>query len=56
MSSAVTVAPAAQAGEDHRPVKAPFESWGRYPVYGAKVIPLHWQDDYPAIAQGLHNG
>jgi FAD/FMN-containing dehydrogenase len=35
---------------------APFESWGRYPKYSAKVIPLHWQGDFPAIASGMHNG
>ncbi|HEX3967807.1 MAG TPA: FAD-binding oxidoreductase [Edaphobacter sp.] len=34
----------------------PFESWGRYPTCGAKVIPLHWQSDFPAVAAGLHNG
>jgi len=36
--------------------KVPFESWGRYPTYGAKVLPLHWQSDFPAITAGLHNG
>src|ERR1700729_1932623 len=35
---------------------APFESWGRYPTYDAKIIPLHWQSDFPAVAAGLHNG
>ncbi len=35
---------------------APFESWGRYPRYGANVIPLHWQSDFSAIAPGLLNG
>ena len=35
---------------------APFESWGRYPAYGAKVIPLHWQSDFPSITDGLHSG
>jgi FAD/FMN-containing dehydrogenase len=35
---------------------APFESWGRYPSYNAKLIPINWQSDYaPAIAD-LHNG
>src|SRR5277367_5000153 len=33
--------------------KPPFESWGRYPSYGAKVIPLHWQGDFPAVTNGL---
>ena len=37
-------------------IKAPFESWGRYPTYDAKLIPLHWQSDYPAAVAGLHNG
>jgi len=35
---------------------APFESWGRYPTYGAKIVPLHWQSDFPAVTAGLHNG
>src|ERR1700679_1502021 len=35
---------------------APFESWGRYPAYDAKIIPLHWQSDFPAVTAGLHNG
>jgi FAD/FMN-containing dehydrogenase len=35
---------------------APFESWGRYPTYGANIIPLHWQSDFSAIAPNLLNG
>jgi FAD/FMN-containing dehydrogenase len=35
---------------------APFESWGRYPAYGANVIPLHWQSDFPSVAASIHNG
>ena len=35
---------------------APFESWGRYPTYGAKIVPLHWQSDFPAVTAGLHTG
>ena len=35
---------------------APFESWGRYPNYGARLIPLHWQSDFPAVAVNLPNG
>jgi FAD/FMN-containing dehydrogenase len=35
---------------------APFESWGRYPTYGAKMLPLHWQSDFPAVTAGIHNG
>lgn len=39
------------------PAVAPaFESWGRYPTYDAKIIPLHWQSDYPAVVANLHNG
>ncbi|MCU1322333.1 MAG: linked oxidase domain protein [Acidobacteriaceae bacterium] len=34
----------------------PFESWGRYPTYPAKITSLNWQSDYaPAIAH-LHQG
>ena len=36
--------------------KIPFESWGRYPKYSAHVIPLHWQQDFPAVTAGAHNG
>ena len=36
-------------------VSAPFESWGRYPTYGAKVLPLHWQGDFPAVTAGIHD-
>lgn len=46
-----------QRGEAEQPTSAaPFRSWGRYPTYGAKIIPLHWQSDFPAVAAGLHNG
>ena len=39
------------------PAVAPaFESWGRYPTYDAKIIPLRWQSDYPAVVANLHNG
>ena len=24
-----------------------FESWGRYPVYEAELVPLHWAADFP---------
>jgi len=34
----------------------PFESWGRYPRYDARVIPIRWQQDYPANMAGLHHG
>jgi FAD/FMN-containing dehydrogenase len=33
-----------------------FESWGRYPKYSAHIVPLHWQQDFPANVAGLHNG
>ena len=44
------------AAEEQLTGKAPFESWGRYPNYNAKILPLHWQSDFPAITAGLHNG
>ena len=34
----------------------PFESWGRYPRYNAKVVPLNWQGDFPRVTSGMHNG
>ena len=37
-------------------IDAPFESWGRYPTYLAKMIPLNWQSDYPAAIAGVHDG
>ncbi len=36
--------------------KVVFESWGRYPRYGGHVVPMHWQQDFPANIAGLHNG
>jgi FAD/FMN-containing dehydrogenase len=36
--------------------KVLFESWGRYPRYGAKLVPMNWQQDFPANISGLHNG
>jgi len=38
------------------PSSAPFESWGRYPTYAGKVLPLNWQSDFPSVTAGLHNG
>jgi FAD/FMN-containing dehydrogenase len=35
---------------------ATFESWGRYPTYPAKIIPLNWQTDYPAAIAEVHDG
>ena len=46
------VAPVAPA--ESRVAKPPFESWGRYPKYNARVIPLHWQSDFPAVMAGSH--
>ena len=43
----------------HKPARPPFESWGRYPTYPAKIAPLHWQQDFPAAihaAGGMHEG
>jgi FAD/FMN-containing dehydrogenase len=36
--------------------KVPFESWGRYPRYGARIVPMNWQQEFPANIAGLHNG
>ncbi|MEO6802817.1 MAG: FAD-binding oxidoreductase, partial [Granulicella sp.] len=33
-----------------------FESWGRYPTYPARIIPLNWQTDFPAVIEGVHDG
>ncbi len=35
---------------------APFESWGRYPVYSAEIRNLNWQGDYPQAIRGVHHG
>jgi FAD/FMN-containing dehydrogenase len=32
-----------------------FESWGRYPKYNARVIPIHWQSDFPASIAGMQD-
>jgi FAD/FMN-containing dehydrogenase len=43
--------------DDAAPPATPaFESWGKYPAYQAKVLPLHWQTDYPQVLDGLHGG
>jgi FAD/FMN-containing dehydrogenase len=36
--------------------QAPFESWGRFPRYPGRIVPMHWQQDFPANIAGLHNG
>jgi len=57
MASTIAVPETAQPSTAPLPQgSAPFESWGRYPVYNANVVPLHWQSDYPAVAAKLHNG
>jgi FAD/FMN-containing dehydrogenase len=33
-----------------------FESWGRYPTYSGKIVPINWQGDFPLAATGLANG
>ena len=33
-----------------------FESWGRFPKYEAHLVPMHWQQEFPANIGGLHNG
>jgi FAD/FMN-containing dehydrogenase len=33
-----------------------FESWGRYPKYEGRILPLNWQSDFPRVMQGVHNG
>ena len=33
-----------------------FESWGRYPKYDAKIVPLNWQSDFPGVMAGLRGG
>ncbi|GAA3746868.1 FAD-binding oxidoreductase [Terriglobus aquaticus] len=31
--------------------EVPFRSWGRYPLYPAKLVSLNWQDDFPRVIQ-----
>ncbi len=38
------------------PNSVSFESWGRYPTYPARIIPLNWQTDYPSAIAGVHDG
>ena len=47
----VTTSPEAETSST-----ALFESWGRYPTYGGKIVPLNWQGDFPAAAASIHNG
>ena len=46
--------PVTPAANESPAAKPPFESWGRYPKYNARVIPLHWQSDFPAVMAGSH--
>ena len=42
--------------ESIRSTEALFESWGRYPRHPARLIPLHWQSDFPRVIEGIHSG
>ena len=44
------------SGSDASMLDHSFQSWGRYPKYAAHVVPMHWQQDFPANIDGLHNG
>jgi len=43
-----------QAAPDPPTGPAQFESWGRYPKYNAKVVPLNWRGDFPAVLASAH--
>ncbi|HEX9201202.1 MAG TPA: FAD-binding oxidoreductase [Acidobacteriaceae bacterium] len=43
------------ATPEPNPATPRFESWGRYPKYGAKVVPLTWRSDFPAVLDGSHD-
>jgi FAD/FMN-containing dehydrogenase len=45
-----------RTGSNSAPLDASFESWGRYPKYQAHVVPMHWQQEFPANIAHLHNG
>jgi len=54
-STAEPTASASQASSESLPSgKPPFESWGRYPKYNARLVQLHWQSDFPSILAGSH--
>jgi FAD/FMN-containing dehydrogenase len=57
MPTATPNTPQLKLSTSSEPVKgqAPFESWGRYPTYGANIIPLHWQSDFPNVTAGIHD-
>ena len=47
------------AGVESGSFDPPFEPWGRYPRYDAKIVPLAWQSDFPAVVdshQGMPSG
>src|SRR3984893_3677591 len=33
-----------------------FESWGPYASDSVRILPLHWQSDFPRVVEGVHNG
>jgi FAD/FMN-containing dehydrogenase len=41
--------------DKQQPASVAFESWGRYPTYGAKITPLHWQSDFPTVTADMHD-
>ncbi len=47
---------ALQAEQDGAGLNGSFESWGRYPKYKARLVPMHWQGEFPGNIEGLHNG
>src|SRR5437868_3305373 len=49
---AASMLPAASAPQPSG--SPPFESWGRYPKYNSRLVPLHWQSDFPSILAGSH--
>ncbi|SFS06325.1 FAD/FMN-containing dehydrogenase [Granulicella pectinivorans] len=48
--------PTSRSSDAPAEASATFESWGRYPKYSARIIPLAWQNDFPNNIRGLHNG
>ena len=48
--------PAGRSGTNAASLDDSFQSWGRYPKYQAHVVPMHWQQEFPANITGLHNG
>lgn len=48
--------PTAYSASETKAKRPQFESWGRYPEYNAEVRDLHWQTDFPRVAEGVHHG